>query len=126
MDSILQSVKKLLGISEEYDHFDQDIMLHINSVFSILFQLGVGPDEPFQIEDEDATWDQFLDDLAMIDCVKSYVYLRVKNLFDPPTTSFNLDAVKNMISELEWRMTVMMESENINQSVDPNESEEAM
>lgn len=111
MESILTSIKKLLGMTEEYKHFDADLVMHINSVFSILCQLGVGPDTPFVIEDEDQTWDEFVpNDAAAIACVKSYMALRVRLLFDPPTTSFNLDAVKNTISELEWRMSAMVTS----------------
>lgn len=107
-ESILISIKKLLGITKEYKHFDSDIVMHINTVFSILNQLGVGPDIPFFVIDEDQTWEDFIPNQGMIECLKSYVYLRVKLLFDPPTTSFNLDAVKNIISELEWRMSVMV------------------
>lgn len=112
MDSILTSIKKLLGITEEYEYFDADIIMHINSVFSILHQMGVGPDTPFYITDDTATWDQFIPDDSTISVVKTYVYQRVKYLFDPPTTSFNLEAIKNTISELDWRISVMVNSAN--------------
>lgn len=111
MESILTSIKKLLGITAEYKHFDADIVMHINTVFSILCQLGVGPDTPFIVVDEDQTWGEFIpNDAAEIAAVKSYMYQRVRLLFDPPVTSFNLDAVKNTISELEWRMSAMVTS----------------
>ena len=80
MESILTSIKKLLGISEEYEQFDQDIIMHINTVFMNLTQLGVGPDKGFYIEDADATWDDFvnLDKNIQLQAVKTYIYLKVK------------------------------------------------
>lgn len=105
MDSILTSIKKLLGITEEYKHFDNDIIMHINSVFMILNQIGIGPDEVFSIEDDIASWDDFLDN-TNVEAVKSYVYLKVRLLFDPPTSSSVLDSMNKMISELEWRLNV--------------------
>lgn len=120
-ESILTSIKKLLGIPEEYEHYDMDLIIHINSVFSILNQLGVGPSKPFIISDDTSTWDEFIPDESFIACAKSYVYQRVKILFDPPTTSFNLDAVKNTINELEWRMSVMVNSAKYEDSDEPEE-----
>ncbi len=108
-DRILESVKKVLGIAPEYLAFDQDIMMHINSVFSVLHQLGVGPDEPFMIEDETATWTEFLGTERGVNSIKSYVYLRVRLLFDPPATSFVLDAMEKQIEELGWRISTYME-----------------
>lgn len=109
MDSILNSVKKKLGIQEDYPHFDEDIIIDINSVFMILNQLGVGPDEPFTIEDEDAYWDDFIDN-TRIEAVKSYMYMRVRLMFDPPTSGFLVDSLKKQIDELEWRMLVQAET----------------
>ena len=109
MDSILNSVKKKLGIQEDYTHFDEDIIMDINSVFMILNQLGVGPDEPFTIEDEDAYWEDFIDN-TRIEAVKSYMYMRVRLMFDPPTSGFLVESLKKQIDELEWRMLVQAET----------------
>ena len=109
MDSILNSVKKKLGIQEDYTHFDEDIIMDINSVFMILNQLGVGPDEPFTIEDEDAYWEDFIDN-TRIEAVKSYMYMKVRLMFDPPTSGFLVDSLNKQIAELEWRMLVQAET----------------
>ena len=108
-NSILQSTKKNLGLAENYTVFDEDVIMHINSVFSTLNQLGIGPLEGFAITDESSVWEDFLTDVRL-NSVKSYVYLRVKLLFDPPTTSFVLEALKEQIKELEWRMQVYRDS----------------
>jgi len=108
-ENILTSVKKLLGIEENYTHFDADIIMHINSVFSILGQLGVGPVNGFSLEDGDETWDQFITDgvgFNKFSMVKSYIYLKVRLLFDPPLSSAAMDAINRQISELEWRLYV--------------------
>lgn len=109
MESILTSIKKLLGIAEEYTQFDDDIIMHINSVFLNLTQLGVGPSEGFLIEDDTATWDDFIGDSNRLQAVKSYVYLKVKLLFDPPLSSSVTESMNRMISELEWRLNVAVE-----------------
>lgn len=106
MDSILTSIKKLLGITEEYEHFDQDIIMHINSVFMILTQMGVGPEEGFTISDSTATWSEFTNDDKKIEAVKSYVYLKVRLLFDPPASSSVMEAMNRSISEFEWRLNI--------------------
>lgn len=105
MESILTSIKKLLGIVDDYEYFDIDIILHINSVFSILTQLGVGPDEGFAIRDKDTTWNQFLPPGKKLELVKSYVGLRVRLLFDPPSNSAMTESMNRMISEFEWRIS---------------------
>ena len=110
MDSILTSIKKMLGISEEYDIFDADIVMHINSVFMTLTQLGVGPAEGFEIRDELATWDEFLDDPVILNTVKTYMYLKVRMLFDPPTSAALIDAMNRQANELEWRLNAQVES----------------
>ena len=109
-DSILTSIKKLLGITEEYEHFDQDIIIHINSVFMILNQLGVGPSNGFSITDKTAVWSDFISEGANLESVKSYIYLKVRLLFDPPTTSAVMESMNRMISELEFRLNVSAES----------------
>lgn len=106
MESILTSIKKLLGISEEYEHFDADLIMHINSVFMILTQLGVGPSEGFRITDESEIWTDFISEPARIDLVKSYMHLKVKLLFDPPSSSAVIESMNRMITEFEWRLNV--------------------
>lgn len=110
MESILTSIKKLLGIGEDYTHFDADIIMHINSVFAVLTQLGVGPSEGFSIEDDLNTWNEFLPDDPRLNTVKSYMYMKVKLLFDPPTGSTHAEAMNRVISEFEWRLNVAAES----------------
>ena len=109
MESILTSIKKLLGISEEYKHFDADLIIHINSVLLVLTQLGVGPNEGFMIEDDSAFWEDFLEDPTQLQAVKSYMYLKVKLLFDPPLSSSAIESMNRMIAEYEWRLNVAAE-----------------
>ena len=109
MDSILTSIKKLLGIAEDYTNFDTDIIIHINSVFSILTQLGVGPSEGFSISDENDVWSDFINDSTKIELVKTYIYLKVRLIFDPPQSSSVIDAMNRTISELEWRLNVAVD-----------------
>lgn len=109
MESILTSVKKLLGMTEEYTAFDTDLILHINSVLMILTQMGVGPKEGFSISDAAASWSEFIPDGKNMEAVKSYVALKVRMLFDPPQSSTTMDATKNIISELEWRLRLTSE-----------------
>jgi hypothetical protein len=110
MESILNSIKKLLGIPVEQDNFDIDIIMHINSVFSTLWELGVGPEERFRITDELATWDDFMPDDTIYDELKSYMYLKVRLIFDPPTSSAYMSTMKELIAEYEWRLTVKAEN----------------
>ena len=118
MDSILTSIKKLLGIAEDYEHFDQDLIIHINSVLSVLTQLGVGPSEGFSIEDENATWNDFIPEDKRLSSIRSYVYMKVKLLFDPPLSSSVMESMNRMISEFEWRLNVTAEP------IQSNEEEE--
>lgn len=106
MDSILTSIKKLLHVGEEYTHFDDDIIMHINSVFSDLTQIGVGPADGFSISDKNATWRSYTDDDPTIANVKQYIYLKVKLVFDPPTSSSVLAAMERTVDKLEWRLNV--------------------
>lgn len=114
MDSILTSIKKLLGITEEQKNFDQDLIMHINSVFSILTQLGVGPSEGFSIEGDSNTWEDFISGSTNLELIKSYVYMKVRLMFDPPLNSSVTESINKMISEMEWR---------INVTVDPGENQ---
>lgn len=110
MDSILTSIKKMLGIEESYTHFDSELIVFINSVFGILFQLGVGPkDTPFTISDESSEWEDFIQG-AQIETVKSYMFAKVKLLFDPPSSSFVLSSYQDLIKEFEWRCHVNAET----------------
>lgn len=108
-ESILISIKKLLGILAEYTEFDTDIIMHINSTFMILTQLGIGPSDGFMIEDESSVWSDFISDSANLNLVKTYIYQRVRLMFDPPTSSMLLDALKEQIREFEWRMNVAVD-----------------
>lgn len=110
MESILVSIKKLLGIEEEYKHFDTDLVIQINSVLSVLTQIGVGPREGFEITGDSETWHDFMGKDFRIDVAKSFVYLKVKLLFDPPTNSSLIESMNNLISEFEWRLLVVTET----------------
>lgn len=110
--SILDTTKKALGISLDYEQFDMDIIMHINSVFSTLNQLGVGPTEAFSITDNSDVWSDFIGNNKSIESVKSYIWVKVKLAFDPPTTSFGIDAFQKMAEELEWRLNVQIEEYN--------------
>lgn len=112
MDSILDSVKKNLGMEADYTPFDPDILMYINSTFSILNQLGIGPEEGFAIEDNVATWTTFLGEDAKLNLVKTYVYLKVRLLFDPPQTSYLIEALNKQIDELEARILIKREGES--------------
>lgn len=107
-DSILNSVKLQLGILPEYMVFDQQLILAINTAFSILHQLGVGPKDGYAIEDESNRWDEVVTKQSL-NMVKSYVFLKVKLLFDPPATSFVLDAYNKQLAEMEWRINSEVE-----------------
>lgn len=109
-ESILTSIKKLLGMTADYTHFDTDIIIHINTVFMTLHQLGVGPEEGFKIEDESSVWEDYIEEEDNLEAVKTYIYLKAKLVFDPPTSSAVMEANKQMIQELEWRLNVQAES----------------
>lgn len=110
--SILDDVKKLLGIDSSYTNFDTDVILHINSVFSILSQLGIGPSTGYMIEDNTATWDAFVGTDLNLNDVKTYIVTKVKLFFDPPQNSFVIAAMEKQIQELEWRINVKREGES--------------
>lgn len=111
MDSVLTSIKKLLGITEEYDQFDQDLIMHINSVLMVLTQIGVGPSNGMIINDSSTTWHDILSDTSNIEAVKTYVYLKVKMIFDPPSSSSVADAMNRSINEYEWRLNINADSQ---------------
>lgn len=114
-ESILTSIKKLLGIADDYDYFDQDIIMHINAALMVLTQLGIGPSEGFLVKDSIDTWGDFLenrgvgntaDDITYLGALQSYVYMKVKLMFDPPQNSFTVDSMTKLVNELEWRLNV--------------------
>lgn len=107
-ESILQSIKKLLGIEPDYTYFDQDLIIHINSVLSILSQIGFGPEEGFFITGETETWDDLFDESnPQMQFVKSYIYLKVRLMFDPPLNSTVINSINTQIAELEWRLNAV-------------------
>lgn len=114
IESILDSIKKKLGLGADYDVYDLDVQTHINSVFMNLHQLGIGPIEGFEIEDAGATWDTFLgaQHSPLLNSVKTYVYFKVRLAFDPPSTSFHIASIEKQIAELEWRLTIMRDELN--------------
>lgn len=115
MDSILNSVKKMLGVEADYDHFDPDILMAINSTFTVLCQIGVGPDTEFSISGPETTWSDFFAQCDKpINLVKSYIYLKTKLLFDPPTTGVLHEAMERQIQEFEWRLNVADENYELN------------
>lgn len=109
MESILRSIRKMIGPDETYTHYDTDLIIHINSVLAVLTQLGVGPSEGFFIQDESATWNDFLGNDPKLEMVKSYVYMKVKLAFDPPSSSAVIDSMNRSISEFEWRTNMAAE-----------------
>lgn len=108
--SILITIKNILGLASDYTVFDLNILTHINTAFSTLTQLGIGPKQGFAIEDDSATWDTFIQDDLQLNAVKTYIYLKVRLLFDPPTTSFLIEAAEKQLRECEWRLNVQRES----------------
>lgn len=106
-ESILTSVKKRLGIVEEYEVFDEHIIMDINTVFGILNQLGLGKDY-FTIQDKSSKWTDFLGDTKKLEMVKTYMYMKVRMMFDPPAGSAS-EAMKNAIDELEFRIQVTVD-----------------
>ena len=109
MENILDSIKKLLGIDEADLNFDQELIMHINSVFMILNQLGVGPVGGFKISSNEEVWTDFVGTRLDLESVKSYIYLKVRLLFDPPQNSFLVGAIEKQIEENEWRLQVQVE-----------------
>lgn len=117
-ESILVSIKKIIGLSEDYECFDPDIIIAINSVFLTLKQIGVGPeDEIFEITGKEETWDEFFKDSKKINAVKQYVGIKVRTIFDPPNNSFLLEALNKTADELLWRMNIEVDPEKENQNV---------
>lgn len=111
-NSILVSIKKMLGIDRDCEAFDQELIIFINSVFSTLYQIGFDSSKDYRIQSKDEEWTDILDDdMDLIDLIKPYIYMKVRMLFDPPTSSFVLESLKNQISEYEWRIQIQTKSE---------------
>lgn len=108
MESILSSIKKMLGIEAEYTQFDQELIIYINSVFSVLKQLGV-KDKNFSIVSDSSTWYDYFEDDEVIEMIKPYIYMKVRLMFDPPSSSAVIEVINNQISEFEWRLKVESE-----------------
>lgn len=108
--SILNSIKKLIGLQVSDTSFDTDLIIHINTVFGILNQLGCGPETNFKIVDSTAKWSDFIGEETDLDIVMSYMYMRVRKMFDPPTTGSIATAIDETIKELEWRISVIVDS----------------
>ena len=108
-ESILDSTKKALGVGADYDVFDPDIIMHINTVFVVLHQLGVGPPEGYQITGDSESWEDYTQNLILLNSVKTYVYMKVRMVFDVPQTAHLVAALETQIKELEWRINVHRE-----------------
>jgi hypothetical protein len=119
-ESILNTIKQMLGIAVGDTAFDTDVIVNINSAFMVLNQLGVGTETIFSISDNNTEWVSFLSDPTLYSAVKTYIYLKVKMAFDPPSTSFILSAYSDMIRELEWRLNVQVPIPPDPIVVDPN------
>lgn len=104
--SILNDIKKMIGLDENYTVFDQDLIIHINSVFMILTQMGVGPEEGYRITGASNEWSEFTNDDLLMESVKTYIYQKVRLIFDPPQNSALLQAIQSSVKELEWRLNV--------------------
>lgn len=112
-ESILESVKKILGLTSEYTHFDTDLIIHINTILMVLYQMGYG-DEPFSICDDSTTWDDYLQDNTDLAAIKTYLALRVRLLFDPPNSSV-AQAIQQQLDELQWRIFITVDKEGLNE-----------
>lgn len=113
-DGILDSTKKVLGIEADYEAFDQDIIMNINAAFMTLQQLGVGPEQGFAIAGEEETWSDFLQEGVCLSAVRQYIFIKTRLTFDPPTSSFVLEALERQVHELEWRLNVQADPEEAN------------
>ena len=120
MESILISIKKLLGIMPEYTNFDDDIIIHINTAFAALNQIGVGPEEGFMIVDENSEWSEYTT-IKNLNMIKTYIYLKVRLLFDPPTSSALIESINRSIAELEWR--IFLEGDHKPEQTSPSDEE---
>ncbi len=109
-ESILDSIKKDLGLTSDYDAFDSDILMYINGVFMTLYQLGVNSVKDKHLSDSDVTWEEYFeDDLDLIDLIHPYTFFKVRLMFDPPTSSYVVESINKQINEYEWRINIQAE-----------------
>ena len=106
-ESILKTIKQLTGCPDDFEQFDLDLTIHINSAFATLTQLGVGPKEGYRITGPDNVWSEFEEDAQKSSLIKDYVYIKTRLLFDPPTSSALMDSLKEQLKEMEWRLYIM-------------------
>lgn len=121
MESILITIKRLLGVDDYCDHFDSEVITHINSALMVLNQLGVGPAGGFFITSNQEKWSDFLGENKAIESVKTYVFLKVKLIFDPPQSSAAIESINRTISELEWRLNVAVDTGDTSKGGNQNE-----
>lgn len=110
MESILTSIKKLLGIDEDHTEFDDEITMNINTAFMVLNQLGLGSKDGFRIKDKDDVWTDFLESRIDLEAVKTYIYLKVRLMFDPPQMGYLVDSIQKQCQEFEWRLNIQVEN----------------
>ena len=106
-ESILKTIKQLIGCPDDFEQFDLDLIVHINSAFATLTQLGVGPKEGYRITGADNEWSEFEDDVQKLSLIKDYVYIKTRLLFDPPTSGSLMDSLKEQLKEMEWRLYML-------------------
>lgn len=123
MESILTSIKKMLGIEEEYTHFDEELIMYINSVLMGLTQIGVGPAEGYSIKDRNDFWADYLGNNTNLEAVKSYIYMKVRLIFDPPSSGFVLDSIERLTKEMEWRLNINVDPSTPYVPVTPTDPE---
>lgn len=116
-ESILITIKIMLGIPADYEYFDQQLIAHINSAFGILHQIGVGTETPFMITGDEETWDQFFEDKTNLELVKTYLFLRVKMAFDPESSGFTTTSMKELVSEYEWRLYMIADQDRLDKEL---------
>ena len=106
-ESILKTIKQLIGCPDDFEQFDLDLIVHINSAFATLTQLGVGPKEGYRITGADNEWSEFEDDIQKLSLIKDYVYIKTRLLFDPPISGSLMDSLKEQLKEMEWRLYML-------------------
>ena len=106
-ESILKTIKQLIGCPDDFEQFDLDLTIHINSAFATLTNLGVGPKEGYRITGQDNVWSEFEDDAKKLSLIKDYVYIKTRLLFDPPTSGSLMDSLKEQLNEMEWRLYIL-------------------
>mgnify|MGYP001002636204 FL=1 len=105
--SILKTIKQLIGCPDDFEQFDLDLTIHINSAFATLTHLGVGPKEGYRITGVNNVWSEFEEDTQKLSLIKDYVYIKTRLLFDPPTSSSLMDSLKEQLKEMEWRLYML-------------------